>query len=293
MLLALVQNIHMGQLVVYDREPYSHVYEASYKIASPLRKLQVVAPHNVSQGNNDVGISVLSPIETGGSTGQSKVPTLEFDCSQLIQSEVVREVGSGKQKTTFEVVLPNGVHAAAKRCHSKSCIQHRSILREDYFFRNLFYQYGDESIQYYGVCSYSQDIKKRNETRDFTQGDTLFLELTQPIMPNWSIKTKKIRRRLRNSKFDIESLRVLARQYDGFAGGRLQLNGDDKYPHQYVRSAAGIRHADFDMMKVKPPDSPSVLEHNCQILIQYIAGFPKSSSRVNCTEAYSSEHAFE
>lgn len=146
------------------------------------------------------------------------------------------------------------------------------LLYEDYFFRSLYEQYGDQAIQYYGMCSYKQNTKIRNETMtDFSTGDTLFLELAKPVSASWTMN-KQVSNTLQLNNDDLESLRVVARQYDGFVGGRLRMGPDNKFAHQYVRAAAGIRHADFDMVKVLSSYSPSVLRNNCKILLGKFAG---------------------
>lgn len=70
-----------------------------------------------------------APDNSGLKNGRRSPRTLQFDCSQLINSTVVREIATGKQKTTYEVILPNNVHVAAKRCHSDKCISKRKSAR--------------------------------------------------------------------------------------------------------------------------------------------------------------------
>lgn len=229
---------------------------------------------------------LVSTSAAGDNLPSSSLPTTpHFACSELVNSTVVREIGTGKQKSTFEIILPNGVHAAAKRCHSLKCINEKELLHEDYFFRNLHLQYGKDAITYYGMCSYAQDVDKRHDTlSDFSTGDSLFLELAQPVMANWTKMTigesKKVQP---DTDVDLESLRTIARQYDEFVGGRLLLGKDNKYPHQYVRAKAGIRHADFDMVKILPRDSPSILNENCALLMNKFAKLKWGDSRfVQC-----------
>lgn len=230
------------------------------------------------------------------SPAYSSSPTLplQFDCGQLINSTIVRKIGEGKQKTSFEIILPNNIRAAAKRCHSKGCFDRHLLMKEDHFFRNLYQQYGDQAIQYYGFCSYAPGNIKKQKAReaslsDFTVGDTLFLELATPLKSDWKENEDEPNQLNVHNEDDLESLRVIARQYDEFAGGRLQLRKDNKYPHQYVRTKTGIRHADFDMMQVLPPTSPSILNQNCQFLMWSLGRLRAEDRRVDCTEAYSQE----
>jgi hypothetical protein len=121
------------------------------------------------------------------STNVTNASSDETFYSELVNSTVVREIGTGKQKSTFHVILPNGIHAAAKRCHSLKCIKEKALLYEDVLFQNLFLQYGKDAIGYYGMCSFAQDENKRYETMsDLRTGDTLFLELATPVMANWT-----------------------------------------------------------------------------------------------------------
>jgi hypothetical protein len=109
------------------------------------------------------------------STNVTNASSDETFYSELVNSTVVREIGTGKQKSTFHVILPNGIHAAAKRCHSLKCIKEKALLYEDVLFQNLFLQYGKDAIGYYGMCSFAQDENKRYETMsDLRTGDTLF-----------------------------------------------------------------------------------------------------------------------
>jgi hypothetical protein len=194
----------------------------------------------------------------------------------------VREIGTGKQKSTFHVIIPNGIHAAAKRCHSLKCIKEKALLYEDVLFQNLLLQYGKDAIGYYGMCSFAQDENKRYETMsDLRTGDTLFLELAKPVMSNWTSEPNKLQI---EDEVDLEALRVIARQYDAYAGGRLLLGKDNMHPHQYVRAAAGIRHADLDMIKILPADSPSILNDNCALLMHKFAKLEWGDARFDCTE---------
>ncbi len=246
-------------------------------LTSILAVSQVYFGGRLTQGVNDF----IAP-----SSASDTKHTPQFDCSQLINSTVVREIGTGKQKSTFEIILPNGVHAAAKRCHSSRCINERRLLYEDYFFRNLFLQYGKDAIGYYGMCSYPQNWETRysyETMSDFTRGDTLFLELAKPVMANWTMETEPNQLQP-DAQEDLESLRIIARQYDDFVGGRILLGKDNQFAHQYVRAEAGIRHADFDMVKILLPDSPSILDENCALLMNKFAKLKWGDSRFYCTE---------
>lgn len=165
---------------------------------------------------------------------------------------------------------------------------------EEHFFRNLYQQYGDQAIQYYGFCSYAPGNIKKREAReaslsDFSVGDTLFLELATPLKSDWEKEANKSKQLDVRNDDDLESLRVIARQYDRLSGGRLKLRKDNKYFHQYIRTKTGIRHADFDMMEVLSSITPSILNENCQFLMWSLGRLKKEDHRVDCTEADSQE----
>jgi hypothetical protein len=92
---------------------------------------------------------------------------------------------------------------------------------EDHFFRNIYQQYGDQVIQYYGFCSYAPGNIKKQKARDaslsdFSVSDTLFLELATPLKPDWEKEANKSNQLDVGNDDDLESLRVIARQCDGF-----------------------------------------------------------------------------
>jgi hypothetical protein len=192
----------------------------------------------------------------------------------------------------FEVVLPSGVRAAAKCCITPACVRRRDILQEANFFRKLHEQYGKESLEYYGECSFQpafNQVKQATQmARDFGWGPTLFIELGSPLMETWSSAgTQPVPV---NDK-ELEDLRVIARQYDCFSSGPILLQKDNKYGHQYVRTKSGIRHVDFDTVVVMPPPTKSVLDYNCRLLLAQFAGLEGNDPRVNCSAAYSREIA--
>lgn len=210
--------------------------------------------------------------------------TSPFDCSQIGNVTIVRQLGKGNNKVAFEVILPSGIHAAAKRCNTGGCLRRRDLLQEGNFFRLLQEQYGDQSLKYYGACSFYTDHQKPHETtQNFEWGPTLFLELATPMMETWETEGNKT---IPISE-ELEDLRIIARQYDNFVGGRILLRRDNRWPHQYVRTASGIRHIDFDTVIIMPPSSKSLLEYNCQVLLGEFGRLEENDPRLNCTEAYS------
>ena len=146
-----------------------------------------------------------------------------FNCSHVNDITIVREIGRGDNKITYEVLLPItsatsastnviSVKAAAKRCKSVKCEELGHIKDEEYYFRTLYEQYGaqgDDSgdagtIIYYGYCNFDKTstnitrrIKYKGRGRNqkslyhtedivnFAVGPTLFIEMGHPFMNNW------------------------------------------------------------------------------------------------------------
>jgi hypothetical protein len=215
-----------------------------------------------------------------------------FDCSQQANNiTIVREIGRGKKKVTYEVILSNGVHAAAKRLlDPRRGVHTLYSLEEGQLFQKLNEQYGEQAVQYYGYCLFPyptfQVLKMLNmETilRDFTRGYTLFLELGEPLMTTWVNHSayKNVDPPRPKTDDDLDSMPVIARQYDNFVGGRLKLLGDTVYGHQYARVAAGIRNVDLDNVRTVPPPSKSVLPQNCHTLLVKFAWLHQTDPRVN------------
>jgi hypothetical protein len=206
-----------------------------------------------------------------------------LDCSKIGDITIVRELGVGKQKIVYEVTLPSGVSAAAKRCNSRSCERERLLMREEYFYRTLYETFGGKTSAYYGYCPLSQVAgKEKLDPRALTEGSTLFIELGTPALPKWDnweeIDDKELRP---HSPKDLESLREIARQYDSFPGGALRLHGDNVYPHKYMRTLNGgeLRHIDFDMVDMS--FGASTLKENCEILLGGFAKLKEGDPRKN------------
>eukprot|EP00978_Attheya_sp_CCMP212_P013337 scaffold33505_cov56-Attheya_sp.AAC.1 len=212
-----------------------------------------------------------------------------FDCSKISALPIIQELGVGKQKTVFEVILPSGERAAAKRCSHKECEKQRLLLYEELFYRKLHEKFGDKALAYYGFCQFSS--KKTFDPRILTMGSTLFIELGTPALKNWTNWTMRKEELRPKSKEDLESLRDIARQYDTFPGGPLLMHGDNIYPHQYMRNKAGnLRHIDFDMVELMPPPINTTLEENCAVLLGGYAGLIKGDPRLDCSMGYQEQN---
>ena len=99
----------------------------------------------------------------------------------------MREIGRGKQKTVFEVILPTGQHVAAKRCSHPLCEQQKQlIMYEELFYRKLYEAFDTKAlVAYYGFCSFSVGNKKSYDPKILTRGSTLLIELGTPMLEAW------------------------------------------------------------------------------------------------------------
>ena len=200
----------------------------------------------------------------------------------------MREIGRGKQKTVFEVILPTGEHFAAKRCSHPLCEQRKMIMYEELFYRKLYEAFDTNALAYYGFCSFSVGNTKPYDPKILTRGSTLLIELGTPLLEAWDGWNETALRP--TSIADLEDLRDIARQYDTFPGGPLLMSGDNIYPHQYMRNKAGqLRHIDFDCVEQMPPPVNSTLEGNCEVMLGGFAKLRKEDPRFNCSIGYKQE----
>jgi len=240
--------------------------------------------------SNNQTVSINSPVPHNAYT-----PYI-LDCNQINEVEIVRKLGEGKQKFAMEVILPNGVHAAAKRCHSKSCMMNHKIIEEARLLQGLQEQYEDQAVQYYGYCFFgSFSGKTKMNSTDLSRHATVFIELGTAFNTgwgkDWEESHKSATSAIQRSDVALEDLRIIARQYTGYKGGRINLGEDNKYSHQYIMVKAGLRHMDFDMIEIVAPGTKEdVLQMNCYTLLRQLAGLKKTDPRFNCTEAYSREN---
>ena len=231
--------------------------------------------------------------------------TPELDCSMVNDIVVVGELGRGNHRITFEVVLPSGKRAAAKRCITSSCESHHSLAQEAWLFHELEAQFGESALAFYGICQFDWwpfvEEHRVNSSFDgsmavvkrvtFTRGSTLFMELGEPIRENHTLDAH-----------DRESLRELARQYSVFRGGTIRLAGDNGIRKQYVRRRRSrdrpgrgiIRHIDFGTAQIEAHtnnNNNGDVESNCNVLLNGIARLKRGDPRINCTAAYSASGA--
>lgn len=232
-------------------------------------------------------------------------------CNDIQNIEIIRELGIGKAKVTYEVKLPSGESALAKRCIHDNCLRQGLLTGEFRHLKTLQDQYGKENtIGVYGKCDapYAEggiDLQKGTRTSrkrnsrhlrivasDFTEGYTAFFEMGVPLLTKWRDGVKF--RKCFASYFtdaDVDSFRVIARQYAGYPGSPIMLGqpgyfSDNIWAEQYIIAKAGARHADLDMLfPCEECTYEEALAHNC-IIVQDVV-FHK---QMNCSLAFSLEH---
>jgi len=141
--------------------------------------------------SHDSGFATISAANSSKSRVNSRTSLL--GCADIAELEIVRVVGEGKQKITFEVKLPSGEPAVAKRCKSDNCYDKNFIAEEAAIFRGLHKQFGDEgALRFFGECYVPFDKKKRltdieKLASDFSVGHTSVIEMGKPILASWNI----------------------------------------------------------------------------------------------------------
>jgi hypothetical protein len=210
------------------------------------------------------------------------VPLL--DCKDMDKIKIIRQIGEGQQKRVYEVKLPSGGIAIAKRCISGKCVRKGMLEAEARHIVNLQKVHGRENtIHYYGECSAKRaphfqdnlkrirnapsreekvkrqeesDIYVKENAADFRLSFTWFSEIGKPLITEWhKFTTEDSFRECFASHFtdaDVEDFRTIARQYAvGYEGFHMILQKigfptDNIYIQQYIIADAGIRHADLD-----------------------------------------------
>jgi len=269
--------------------------------------------------NNTITTSSTAPLLTD-SHPIGLTDSHPIDCRDIKKLEIIRYIGKGRQKATFEVKLPSGEHAVAKRCISMYCHKYQEVEKEANKLKILQDQYGrKETIRFFGVCKASESdvtsVRKmlKNGTKlydlalNFSTGFTSVVELGKPLATEvlWGREkgTKHgnkhmchtERRKCFASHFtdaDIEGFKTVARQYANYSKGPLllrrsgqNLNTDNCKAEQYILTAAGMRHTDLDMTYLsKKITYHKALEINCAVLRDMI-----HDDNLNCSAVERSE----
>jgi len=173
-------------------------------------------------------------------------------CTEIAGLEIVRRLGIGTLKTAFEVKLPWGEHAVAKRCHSYLCYKGKRrknsinlIERESKILQELHKQYGNEgALQFFGECYIPFDnfgaqdvISNDNKTAlehllkesltDFSIGYTSLVELGKPFLYK-NERNYRMKKGCFGDFFthrDVKDLINIARRYANFPDSPILLTG--------------------------------------------------------------------
>jgi len=233
--------------------------------------------------------------------GQQQQQQRVLECKDMEHLEIIRSMGVGKHKQVYEVKLPWGEHAVAKRCKTKRCVQQKRLEHEFAFLSELQHQYGNATLQVFGACQpppppppqrcgrkcRAKQLEKYEYTpefdvTDFLVGYTSVMELGQPLIKTWLTEETMTSRDINKyrkciaqqfTSDDLEDFRVIAKQFAGHLPHPYLLrpyndpDTDNIYAEQYILSNAGICMGDMDMVHECDKCSyEQALEINCEIL---------------------------
>jgi len=195
-------------------------------------------------------------------TSYDKKDELLLGCDEIAKLKVLRLIGTGKQKVTYEVKLPWGEHAALKRCKFKKCVEKGFLKKETELTRELHEQYGDQTVRYFGECNAAYtDINTyvlKTQLTNFSIGFTSVVELGKPLVSSWDIYDKKWD--IFDTKCfadfytetDIEDFRNIARLFANFSKSptMLKINGtsDNMHPQQYMTRIGGSKEGRIKLL---------------------------------------------
>jgi len=264
----------------------------SSKSANPSRKLTIV--RTVANADSTSG----SSLDLEQTTNNNKY----LDCQSIAQLEIVKLLGTGNQKIVYEVKLPWGEHAVAKRCHTLKCYRQNLIRKEANLFRGLFEQYGEgQAVKFFGECyrKYKDKDEIVTSSSDFTVGHTSVIELGNPLVDSWDHVMEMSCFASYLTSLDVRDLVQIARRYANYSESPILLaeysvkaqkknkteyhNTDNVYPNQYITRTSSssfgnndkglINHADMDMVYLCKDHYEEqyctyemVLEANCRIM---------------------------
>jgi len=229
-------------------------------------------------------------------------------CNDMKNIKIIREVSTGNQKIIYEVELPSGQKAIAKRCISHRCVKYGKVKQEGLYLKYLQQYFGrQKTIAHYGECDMPYNLTKlhtkgtgnrylKSIASNFTRGGyTSIIELGKILIPTMGGKEMDMNfRQCFASHFtdaDLENIRSIARQYASYPESPLLFHDPEIKSHnacaeQYVVVDAGIRHVDLDQIFLcKDCTYDKALEINCRT-IRVLSHRPD----LNCTLAYSLEH---
>lgn len=217
-------------------------------------------------------------------------------CKAIQNLEIIRSVGDGKHKIVYEVKLPWGEHAVAKRCKTRLCVSQQRLEREANYLKELQSQYDKKTIQVLGECKRKMRQKEEGHLEDFVAdfsvGYTSLIEIGKPLIQTWlpeefHIDTGDKEATIPHEKYrecfaeyftpaDHGDFITIAQQYANYSKYPLIMrplddyknkDTDNVYAEQYILTKAGIRHGDIDMVhSCKECSYEEALEINCGIV---------------------------
>jgi hypothetical protein len=290
-----------------------HISTGFGSIIDPRNRININFKSIITDNIITLHDSGFANINSVANSSKSRVNsrTNLLGCADIAELEIVRVLGEGKQKITFEVKLPSGEHAVAKRCQSNNCYDQKLIAEEAEIFRGLHQQFGDEgALRFFGECYVPFDRKNDRSTdvkmlaSDFSVGHTSVIEMGKPILASWNIPipTKSSCFKGYFTPRDVEDFRNIARRYANYSDSpivltKLEERGlnanitigmrtDNSYPQQYIVRKSGrgtpgnIFHTDLDMAVVCKHlyknhicQVDNILKVNCKV-ISDLTGIP-------------------
>jgi len=238
-----------------------------------------------------------------------------FGCDEIAKLEIVRLIGAGSQKSAYEVKLPWGEHAIAKQCRQESCIKKLWLEKEANLTRELYEEYGDQVVRYFGECNAAYNGTSttvlKTQRRDFSIGFTSVVELGNPMYRGRMNDTQCFAEFY--TETDIEDFKNIARLFANFSKSpvilRTKQKNDNIYPQQYMTSIGEssegrIKLLDLDfqttckigeaLSKRRICTFDTVLDANCKIMAE-LTNIPNlncllpvssnSSNRINASHA--------
>jgi len=210
-------------------------------------------------------------------------------CSEIFNFLPLRVLGEGKQKVVYEVKLPSGEHAVAKRCKTRWCENNSRVKREATYLKSLQDQYGDEeALRFFGECDggfhgmKDSDANYNKFHSDWSYHYTSVVELAHPLLASWDFPRQEIFQECFANHFtneDLNGFKMIAEQYARFSphpitfGHPTSKNGqdragvDNRFFQQYAVAKAGIRHIDLDTLYIcKECSYKDALAFNCKII---------------------------
>lgn len=267
-----------------DHEKSSNSYKFSSTHSEEVRNATTTQLVTTTSEDKSIDRDVLKSDQH--QKNQPRQPLEFLTCNEIVDLEIVRILAHGKQKAAYEIILPSGDHAVAKRCRSEKCVREGRVKKEASILKSLQQQYGNhEAIGFFGECDAQyKDLdgdgvislkEVKAQATNFSLGTTLVMEMGRPLLAGWGVIGTKVERECFATyltEADLHGFRTIARQYANSTRCISKMEGvgaDNIYVEQYIISQAGLRHGDFDNVECCEDCSyADALEFNCEIVSQ-------------------------